>query len=87
MSLEDRSPGAENSPSGPYSRWVTITPGAGNLAEIPRAVQNTGSAGTITCTGRDGASVALYAIQGQIIPIRPNKITAAGAGVVVVALF
>jgi hypothetical protein len=87
MALEDKSPGAENAPSGPYGRWVAITPGAGDLAEIPRAIQNTGSAGTITCTGRDNVSGVLYAIQGQILPIRPNKITAVGAGVVVMALY
>ena len=87
MALTDKSPGAENAPSGPYGRWATITPGANNLEEIPRAVQNTGTAGTITCTDAAGNSVALYAAQGQILPIRPRKITAAGGGVVVVALF
>jgi hypothetical protein len=84
---KDSFPGSESSILGPANRWVAITPGAGDLVEIPKAIQNTGTAGTVTCTGDDGVSGILYAAQGQVLAVRPRKITAVGAGVTIVALY
>ncbi len=79
----DKFPGTKSALLGPYLRWATITPGAGDLAERPRAVHNSGTAGTITMTDEAGASVAIYFLQGQTLACRPIKITAATAGTVV----
>jgi len=83
----DNYAGTEHMLLAPSARWAAITPGAGDLAEIPKAIQNTGAAGTVTCTGSDGTSAILYAGQGQVLAVRPRKITAVGAGVTIVALY
>ena len=84
----DEFPGTKSALSGPYTRWGTITPHATNdLVERPRAIHNSGTAGTITMTDSKGASVAIYFAQGATLACRPIKITAAAGGVVVVALY
>jgi hypothetical protein len=83
----DKSPGAENAPNGPYGRWAAISAGAGALAEIPRAIQNTGTSGTVTVTGLDNVSATLYIAQGQVLAVRPRYLTAVGSGVVIIGLF
>ena len=83
----DKFPGTKSALNGPYLRWATITPGSSDLVERPRAVHNSGTAGTITMTDSEGASIALYFAAGATLAIRPIKITAAAGGVVVIALF
>ena len=84
---KDEFPGSAQALTGPYHRWATITPGAGALVERPRAIHNSGTAGTITMTDEAGASIAIYFAQGATLAVRPTHITAAAGGVVVIALF
>lgn len=61
----------------PADRWFAITPGAGVLAIMPRAVMCTAT-GNITMEDAGGTSITLTAVAAnEIIPLRPNKVTAA----------
>lgn len=60
----------------PADDWFAITPGASDLAIIPRGILCT-AAGSITMASRSGVSITLAVEVGDILPMRPAKVTAA----------
>lgn len=62
----------------PCGRHFAITPGAGALTPRPRAIYCE-AAGTATIEDAQGTSLVYTLAQGQILPFRAVKITAATA--------
>lgn len=62
----------------PAVHHYTVTPGAGDLPFIPRAIY-CGAGGTATIVDVDGTSVTYTLVAGQILPLRATKVTAATA--------
>lgn len=57
-----------------------ITPGTGVIAPLPRCIY-CNTAGTVTMEGADGVALTYTVTEGQIIPFRARRITAATATV------
>lgn len=90
MAGTDKSPD-KNSPgvANPARSCFTITPGAGKLDVIPRALY-VGVAGDITVRlvddADDSTPVVFVAVpQGTILPIRPKYVTAGPASLIGIA--
>lgn len=62
--------------SSPLDNAQPITPGAADLAMVPRAVM-VGADGTVTGTLANGVSVTVPLLAGIVYPLRFRKITAA----------
>jgi hypothetical protein len=61
----------------PADRWFAITPGADDLAIMPRGLICTAT-GNITMKDAAGTALALTAVAaGAVLRLRPTKVTAA----------
>lgn len=67
--------------SSPGLRHYTVTPGASDLDPKPRSLR-ANTSGTITIEDIDGTSIEYNVTQGEVIPFRGHKITAATAVVI-----
>ncbi len=68
------SPGLDS----PGRRHWQITPGTGVIAPMPRTLY-VEAGGTVTIEDQFGTSLTYTVTQGQILPFRPRRITAATA--------
>ena len=60
----------------PAIRHYTITPGAGDLSYVTRAIRCDAD-GTATIVDGGGTSITYNLVAGEILPIRAVKVTAA----------
>jgi hypothetical protein len=67
--------------SSPADEHYTITPSNDELSPKPRAIRAMTS-GNITVVDKNNTSIQYAVTAGEILPFRPNKITAATATVV-----
>ena len=72
---------------GPYTEAAPVTPDdATDLAWLPTAIHNAGTAGTCVCRFGDTTDITLYLDQGATKRIRPTRIMQASTAGALVAL-
>lgn len=67
--------------SSPADEHYTVTPSNNVLSPKPRAIRAM-TAGNVTMVDKKGTSIQYAVVPGEIIPFRPEKITAATATIV-----